>query len=282
MNGFGKSKLGANATCHQSGWKILEGDPSLLGPSLCLFPHVCRLLKVVAVKALPKKTKDPHIEVHHLFRWSLTVTKTMLAKGANVLCVFKITKTYDRTCRKEGLDPDVWRGIDSCRHWLRYLHSSKSSRWQYLLLSCTLPETNKSAWNPTGNEAKKTIHFQRLCWFWEVFFQNVLLLLHLQILTLAGATACRWPITGWGHKSVMCWNIRMTIKMLVEGGPFWFALGMKHGFQQFFSQTCCMFVFVCGWGPKIWQWASDRSYNQNLWCNFTNFCCSRYNLSIDT
>ena len=167
---------------------------------------------------------------------------------------------------------------------LRHLHSPNGS--QFLLLSCTLPETNKSAWNRRKSNrkgGKKNIHFQRLCWFWGVCFQNVLLLLHLQILTLAGATACRWPITGWGHKSFMCWNIRMIIKMLVEGGPFWFALGMKHGFQLFFSQTCCMSVCVCGWGPKIWQWASDRSYDQqNLWCNFTNFCCSRFNLSIDS
>ena len=64
---------------------------------------------------------------------------------------------------------------------------------------------------------------------------------------------------------------------LVESGPFWFALGMKHGFNPLFfvSQTCCMSVCVWHvggerWGsrakdvPKpcwwvIWQWASDRS-----------------------
>jgi len=78
--------------------------------------------------------------------------------------------------------------------------------------------------NPTGNEAKKTIHFQRLCWFWGVFF-------HVFSKRLAFvAPSDSYPSRCHSMQMAYHWlgpqkrhvlkNIRMTIKILVEGGPF--------------------------------------------------------------
>lgn len=84
-----------------------------------------------------------------------------------------------------------------------------------------------------------------------MFFQNVLLLLHLQILTLAGATACRWPITGWGHKSVMCWKtsewpLKYWWKVVLSDLRLAWNMDLIRCFFHRHAACLCVCVFVGG------------------------------------
>ena len=180
MNGFGKSKLEAHATCHQSGWKILEGDPFLLGPSLCLFPHVVGCWKLLLWRRYQTKTTDPHIEVHHLFRWSLTVTdphfcfdKTMLAKKGTCFCVFSITKRMI-----EHVERKVWLtfGEGLIHVDIGYDTSIVPRVHNYSTCCCLVPSLKPTkapeiGGNPTGNEAKKPSIFRGYVGFGECFFK---------------------------------------------------------------------------------------------------------------